>query len=83
VGIESPILVPLDGGAALGCLDVDLGAMQPHRRSEQLLEDADELGILRELAKEREVLVRRLDPSNLGVVRLVEGLEVVDVRMPR
>ena len=81
VGIERPVLMPLDRRAVARRLHVELRAVEPDAGADELLDDADEPRVPVELLESREEAMRRLDSPHAGRVRPMPRLQIVDVGM--
>ena len=77
VGVEGPVLVPLDGRAVLRLLHVELVVLQPHVGADQSGDDLHQHGVLGEFAEEGPVGVGRLESAHARVVGRVRVLKVV------
>ena len=83
VRVERPVLVPFHRRAIMRRLHVELGAVQPEARADQLVEDVEHRPASHDLVEQRMDLVRRLDAADAGVLGGVARLEVVDGGMFR
>ena len=80
MGIEGPVLMPFHRRAMIRLLEIDLGGLQPHAgRTQQLFQDRHHGLVVRQLPEQRRVAVRQLDAADLGILRRVAGLQVIDI----
>ena len=77
MGIERPVLMPLDGRAKAGALHVQLGGVEPNIRPPEVLQHGDDPRVPGQRRKP-DMQVRRLDAADARVVRGVAILQVID-----
>ena len=78
VGIERPILMPLDGGAVAGGFEVQLGGVEADIRPPQVLQDGDDFRVAHQSRVGRMVLVRFLDAADPRLGGRMRILQVED-----
>ena len=78
VGVEGPVLMPLDRSAIRGGLQVELGGVHPHRRPQQRCQQGQHLGAADQIGEGRVVLVRQLQPAHPGLIWCVGVFQVVE-----
>ena len=83
VGIERPVLMPLDGRAKAGTLHVQLGGVEPDIRPPEVLQHGDDPGVPGQRGVGRIMQVRCLDTADARVVCGMAILQVINIGMPR